>query len=77
MRATKTLSAFKHILVSVSITRIPFISLSSLIDCASGTINNAKRTGLKGHPWQHPLSSETDLARLPFILILAVGEWYI
>ncbi len=43
--------------------------------CANGSIERAKSVGLI-RPCRHPLLKYTVLDKLPFILILAVGEWY-
>lgn len=50
VRVVRPSSAYKNILYSVSLTGIPVVSLYSLIACASCSMNNTKRAGLKGHP---------------------------
>ena len=73
---SRTSSANIHILCSSPLIVIPFISGSSLIAWAKGSINKANKVGLRGHPWRVPLSRRIVCDRCPFILVLAVGEEY-
>ena len=74
--SNKTSSAYKQIFCSMPPTTIPFITGSSLIDCAKGSINRAKRAGLRGQPWRQPRSSSIGCESCPLIFILALGEKY-
>lgn len=60
-----TLSAYRQIFCSKPLNLIPFIPCSSLINCAMGSINKAKRAGLGGQPWHQPLSRLILLSEMP------------
>ena len=69
-------SAYKATLCSLPQREIPFIVAEDFNMIDRGSIANANKSGLKGHPCRVPLDNAKKFERLPFVTTDALGEEY-